>query len=102
MDRDDGPTLPGVVFKSRGGLCPYQADGTVDGVAFYFRGRDSLTLDIGGADPVWAGDWTADLSHWAFDRWDYDYYGYLTHEEALECMAHGFAAWRRSLIVPAP
>ena len=53
----------GVRVECFGGNCPVQAEGFVDGEAFYFRARGNRwTMDIGG-DPMMnpefsaAGDW---------------------------------------------
>jgi len=40
------------------GNCPVQAEGTIDGVAFYFRARGQhWSIGVGGCDPVCAPAW---------------------------------------------
>jgi len=41
-----------LVFKSLGGNCPVQAEGTVDGIPFYFRARGTHWSMSIGEDPV--------------------------------------------------
>ena len=88
--------MKGVVFTSRGGACPYQAEGTIDGAAFYFRARGGVSLDVGG-DPIMGGTWAIDLTEWAARRWSLDYFGYLTDEQADQCMIKGFELWRNGV-----
>lgn len=50
-------TMPEIIITLLGGNCPVQAEGTINGVEFYFRARGQRwTLGIGG-DVVLAPDW---------------------------------------------
>ena len=43
--------IPSLSLESAGGVCPFQADGTLDGYQFYFRYRNgSMTLRVGSND----------------------------------------------------
>lgn len=69
----------GVVVDSIGGMCPVQAEGTIDGQPFYFRSRGAFwSMSIGGADVVGEPDWYYDepYGEW-LDA------GYIEVEEAL-------------------
>ena len=58
---------PKVVIDCLGGNCPVQAEGTINGNAFYFRARgQSWSLGIGGADPCGDPEW--EHREW-FGRW---------------------------------
>ena len=66
-----------VVIDTIGGNCPVQAEGTIDGVPFYFRARgDSWSLGI-GADPV-------GKAHWEHREWfgEWPDAGWMSLEEA--------------------
>jgi hypothetical protein len=51
--------LDGVLLIDQiGGNCPVQAEGTIDGVPFYFRARgEHWSIGVGGDDPVCAPEW---------------------------------------------
>lgn len=45
-------------IQTIGGNCPVQAEGTVNGVAFYFRARgEHWSMSIGGVDVIGAPEW---------------------------------------------
>lgn len=47
-----------IVIEHLGGNCPVQAEGIIDGKAFYFRSRGAQwSMSIGGADVVGAPEW---------------------------------------------
>lgn len=77
-----------------GGNCPVQAEGGVDGVAFYFRAR-------GAAWEFWVGpeaDWFSDRS-FSFEG-DYGAWpdaGWMPRHEALGFIVEGINAYRRHL-----
>ena len=50
-------TDPAIRIEWLGGNCPVQAEGTIQGVPFYFRARgEHWSLGV-GADPVGRPDW---------------------------------------------
>ncbi len=73
------------------GSCPVQAEGMIDGTAFYFRSRgDGWSFGV-GRDPV--GD-----PAWEFRRRCYQWpdAGYITVEEAMALINHAAALYRLS------
>ncbi len=63
---DPKTTEPEIVIDSLGGKCPVQAEGTINGVPFYFRARGEIwTLEV-GADLIEAVDW--EHAEW-FGEW---------------------------------
>ncbi len=51
-------TKPVIEIRFLGGNCPVQAEGTINGEAFYFRARGAhWSMSIGGADPVGEPSW---------------------------------------------
>ena len=47
-----------------GGVCPVEAEGSIDGHRFYFSARgDVWQLQIGGADPSEGADWSYSESY---------------------------------------
>lgn len=47
--------IPPIVIDTIGGFCPVQAEGTIDGLPFYFRSRGEhaeLTISRVGTEPV--------------------------------------------------
>ena len=85
------PALPeGVTISSEGGNCPVQIEGTIDGIAYYFRARGSRwSVGIGG-EPVAAPEW----------RWEDSYgpdvfaAGWMTLSEARGFLFGALARWR--------
>ena len=43
---------PEVVIETNGGACPTQAEGTINGIPFYFRARSGVWDFTIGSDPV--------------------------------------------------
>lgn len=51
-------SLPEIAVGDIGGYCPVQAEGTFDGVPFYFRARgERWTIGVGGDDIWLKPDW---------------------------------------------
>ena len=72
-------TAPVIRIDTLGGNCPVQAEGTIDGIPFYFRARgDSWRMNIGGADIVGEPEWSyeEDYGTSPFDA------GWMSQEEA--------------------
>lgn len=83
---------PGLVIESLGGNCPVQAEGTVDGIPFYFRSRgDEWSFGI-GAEPVGGPDWEY---HQTYGIWPAA--GWITEDEARAFIAQAAALWRARL-----
>lgn len=76
-----GVTMADISITSIGGLCPVQAEGTINGVPFYFRARHQhWLLAIGGEDPV-------DDPEWEYEEHYSDVpsaAGYMTEDEARQ------------------
>lgn len=55
----DSPTThASVIIECLGGNCPVQAEGTIDGIPFYFRARgEHWSMSIGGPDAVGQPEW---------------------------------------------
>lgn len=81
----------GATLANIGGNCPVQAEGTVDGQAFYFRARgDEWKLWIGPAD-----DWFTERA-WSIER-EYGKWpdaGWMPRHEALGFIVEGIEAYR--------
>jgi len=60
------------------GNCPVQAEGTINGVPFYFRARGQMWSLGVGADPVGSPDWESD-ANWGDNEYAA---GWMTDEEA--------------------
>ena len=74
----------GLRVDAIGGLCPVQADGTVDGVPFYFRSRGDRWQMAIGEKPVdvtlgWADGWLREAEYGTWPD-----AGYMPIEEAEE------------------
>jgi len=74
-------------IEQLGGLCPVQAEGTVNCVPFYFRARYGYWSMGIGKDPVGAGFKDNDAWYYAED-WPHGEYqaGYMSKEDAVECI----------------
>lgn len=58
------PRDEGLRIDTLGGTCPVQAEGTVDGHAFYFRARGSYwSMSIGGKDVIGEPEWYYDEAY---------------------------------------
>jgi hypothetical protein len=69
-----------VVIDALGGVCPVQAEGTVDSEPFYFRARGQRwTMSIGG-DVLDCADWRSGAPR---GEGEYDA-GWMSHDEAWE------------------
>ena len=69
-----------LVIDCLGGNCPVQAEGTLDGLPFYFRARGSRwSMSVGGDDVVLAPTWYHEepYGEGPFDA------GWMDREEAL-------------------
>ena len=80
-----------LVIDGIGGNCPVQAEGTVDGVPFYFRGRgEHWQMNIGGDDLILCPDWC-----WREAYGDHQYAaGWMSEDEALLFIEQAVARWR--------
>jgi hypothetical protein len=73
----------GVDIEWMGGLCPVQAEGTFDGVEFYFRARGtSVTVDVGE-------NWT-----WYGPEYEWPDAGWISEETARSYVNEAYACWR--------
>lgn len=49
---------PSIKIEWLGGNCPVQAEGTINGLPFYFRSRgDEWSMSVGGADVIGSPEW---------------------------------------------
>lgn len=86
--------FPGLVLEMAGGACPFQAEGTLHGVPFYFRFRHNWAeLRIQGAD------WFKPLYSASTEFGHYEDQGVLTGAEFAELMARLIRELRRSSIM---
>ena len=91
-------SIEGVEVDSHGGWCPVQVEGTIDGLAFYFRARgDHWTVTISmTAEPVYAYELASAETYWATGG----YYGHgeqagwMDDEHAEACIRAAIEAWR--------
>jgi hypothetical protein len=107
-------TDPEIIIESLGGLCPVQANGTIDGEPFYFRSRhEHWQLEIGPGNTHLVveamgqdlrDDEKADavrrLPVWRHcERYSDEEYaaGYISDAEARAFIAKGADLWRASL-----
>jgi hypothetical protein len=73
-----------------GGNCPVQAEGTIDGHAFYFRARGAhWSMSIGGKDVIGEPLWRH-FEYWA----PWPMAGYMTDDEARECIDRAIDIFR--------
>ena len=80
---------PGLVIESLGGNCPVQAEGTVDGIPFYFRSRgDEWSFGVGD-DPIGAPEWEHCEPYGIWPE-----AGWITEEQAMKFIAQAAALWR--------
>ena len=106
-----GETKKEIVIESLGGLCPVQANGTIDGEPFYFRARHEhwrveigpgnthLVVEAMEAHPHDRAEWdrVEGLPTWEYEeRYSDEEYaaGYMTEEEARAFMAKAADLWR--------
>ena len=90
LSRMDAALGDGVDVQDCYGSCPVQAEGTVDGVTFYFRARGDVSLSIGGDDVISAPDWYTETAGPPVDG----YPGYMEEAAVTEWLRAGFAEWR--------
>ena len=79
-----------------GGNCPVQADGTVDGVPFYFRARHQHWTFSVGADPVMEEDF---LISNRYGTGPHDA-GWMPEAEALAIIKVSAEAYHRFINLP--
>lgn len=73
----------GVVIDWLGGNCPVQAEGTFDGVPFYFRARGTqVTVDV--------GEW-----EWRGPEYEWPEAGWVSEEVARAYINTAYEEWRR-------
>lgn len=80
----------GIKIKWIGGNCPVQAEGTIDGKAFYFRARgDSWSVGV-GEEPVGDPEWYYEQSYGdgPFDA------GWMEESEALDFITDASVLYR--------
>lgn len=86
MSDHETAQTPTVVVTELGGNCPVQAEGTIDGVPFYFRARgERWQLFVGGDDLL--GD-----PHWYHEEpWGDEAFsaGWMTEDEARALIQKG-------------
>lgn len=99
---DPDPLPDGItITQPFGGQCPVQAEGTVDGVTWYFRARDTVSVSV-GPEPIGWWEWEWDASDWAVERWPDlrggfpRYFGYMTHDRCRVVLLEGLRRWRES------
>lgn len=72
-----------------GGNCPVQAEGTINGDAFYFRARGShWSLGVGGGDPVGGPKWEHGESYGTWPD-----AGWMSEDEARGFIEKGAALY---------
>lgn len=88
--RDLSARIPGLLVTSAGGACPFQSEGTLHGLAYYFRYRHGqATLAVGG-DPIGAPLYSAALTYGD------DYDGILDRSQFSDLMARLVPALTRA------
>lgn len=96
------PFLPdhdGVEIDDIGGMCPVQAEGRVDGKAFYFRARgEKWSLSIAEADPIGHPEWIHQAIYGDGDAFAA---GWMSEEEALDFLHGAIALYRAEQAVRA-
>lgn len=82
---------PEIVIDYINGNCPVQAEGTVDGVEFYFRSRGEIwSIGIGGdvtGDPDW--EYIEPYGTWPDAGW-------ITEEQARAFIEKAAGMWKRT------
>lgn len=74
-----------------GGMCPVQAEGTINEKPFYFRARgEDWALSIGGDDVIAKPEWYRRRRYG-----DFPSAGYITHAEAVNFIRDAGAAYVR-------
>lgn len=83
-----------IIIRYIGGACPVQAEGTVDGIPFYFRARgDEWSMSI-GLDPVDVSCGFAPGFHYEEDYGDGPYdAGWMEEDEARAFIEKAAALW---------
>ena len=72
----------GIIITRLGGNCPVQAEGSFDGMAFYFRARGcSVTCDV--------DDWT-----WDGPEYEWPDAGYISEDTARAFIGEAYAEWK--------
>ena len=90
-------TGSGLQIDLIGGNCPVQAEGTVDGVPFYFRARGRRWQIGVGSDPVGA---TMGAPGWHYEEpYGDDAYaaGWMTEDEAMVFIRKGTDLYRLAI-----
>jgi hypothetical protein len=81
--------VSGIVIEEIGGMCPVQAEGTIDGKLFYFRARgDSWSIGI-GREPLFDPEW-----EYAEDYGVWPEAGYMEADEAKAFIEKAVALYR--------
>lgn len=86
----------GLTIDYLGGNCPVQAEGTLDGLPFYFRARgEHWSFRVGGADVVSAPEWEYEefYGEWPAAGW-------MTEAEAVAAINKAESLWRARLTPP--
>lgn len=98
--RERGMSTEDVVISELCGLCPVQAEGTFDGVPFYFRARgEHWSCHVGGSYDLGADDclygpgaaWLYEEEYGDGERYSA---GWMTETEARAFIAKAYELWR--------
>lgn len=83
----------GLIIESIGGNAPVQAEGTIDGVPFYFRARHQNWTLYAGPDPFADDAWMHRERYSGED--DPHAASWISEEEARAFIARAAAIWRQ-------
>lgn len=78
------------------GHCPVQAEGTFDGVPFYFRARGTrVTVDVGGWKEMLSGNKYVS-EEWSWDGPEYEWpdAGWIRTETAMAFIHEAYEQWK--------
>lgn len=93
------PSPPEISIELIGGQCPVQAEGKINGHAFFFRARGTRwSMEIAPSPSVSALDPQAWRWEETFATWPDA--GYISQEEALAKIEHAARIWQA--VRPAP
>lgn len=95
----DSGRLAGIFITALGGICPVQAEGTIDGRPFYFRARGQRwTIEIGPKPDATADGFTTTFRH--EEPWGDDAFaaGWMNEDEATDLIIKAAGIFRASAI----
>lgn len=98
-------TDPNITINNLGRNCPVQAEGTIDGHAFYFRARGShWSIELAQGDGVFLSELSnADYNQWVatweyYERWgEWPDAGWMEIEDAMWLIHRAAMLYRQSL-----